>query len=111
MPAHVDAPAYPGCKSNYIIGLTFGLSINFQLGSHNIVLNSGDALVFDGMALLHGVDGVIADTSPLVNLADSRLGIMLWERRMRPKVEVAISKHNDSEIDTDDLALFFNEDE
>lgn len=80
MPSHVDAPSRPESREQWLVSITLGLCIIFQVGDHRLHLRSGDVLVMDAMALMHGVIAVLADSAPAdVVLQDSRLGLLLFE--------------------------------
>lgn len=38
--------------------ISTGLSVQFQIGEHHLRLDSGDVLIMDAMALMHGVEKV-----------------------------------------------------
>jgi hypothetical protein len=88
MPAHYDSPTQHGQRHEWLAMLTIGNAIDFSCNDEIITLQSGDALVMDSMAVLHGVKGIVADdgdassvtpqTNPLPVLG-SRLGILMWE--------------------------------
>jgi len=80
MPSHVDAPSRPESREQWLVSITLGLCIIFQVGDHRLHLRSGDVLVMDAMALMHGVVAVLADSAPAdIALQDARLGLLLFE--------------------------------
>ena len=93
--------------------LTAGNAVRFRLGESTEVLRSGDALVMDAMATLHGVEevlppgpgdqdldnGIIVDPAECLGIpAGSRLGVLLWMAAPEPPVS-AIDADSDQEGD------------
>ena len=60
MVAHHDSASRPGQRHEWLAMITLGNAVRFRLGDEARVLFSGDALVMDAMATLHGVDGVLS---------------------------------------------------
>jgi hypothetical protein len=86
MPLHYDSPTKPGQREEWLAMITLGNSVAFRCNSEVLILHSGDALVMDSMAVLHGVDRIVADTSecPICHRiglpnVQSRLGILFWQ--------------------------------
>mmetsp|Transcript_239 Transcript_239/g.675 ORF Transcript_239/g.675 Transcript_239/m.675 type:complete len:192 (-) Transcript_239:122-697(-) len=78
MAPHVDASV--GRAAKFLAVLCLGASCVFRADSELIELRSADALVLDAANVLHGVERIIAGTSPLPELADARVSLMFWEQ-------------------------------
>jgi alkylated DNA repair dioxygenase AlkB len=62
---------------------------NFANEKREVILHSGDALVFGGPSRLigHNVASIVPNTSPLANLRDARLNLTFREHTRRAKGE------------------------
>ena len=103
MTAHYDSPTQPGRRREWLAMLTAGNAVRFRLGNSTEVLRSGDALVMDAMATLHGVEailpprsrddddlgaGMMVDPAEHLGLpAGSRLGVLLWTAAPDPRAK------------------------
>jgi hypothetical protein len=92
MPSHYDSPTQPNQREEWLVMMTLGNTVVFRCDNEIISLHSGDALVMDSMAVLHGVDRIVPDHSDhpicsVINLPDLqvRLGILFWQGRDEPK--------------------------
>jgi len=81
LPLHVDA------TGNWVVLFSFGLSVDFFVGHQTVVIESGDALVFNGGAA-HGV--VHGFTKPVRQQATHR-GAPLGLVGMRGLDDVRVS--------------------
>jgi hypothetical protein len=103
MAAHYDSPTQPGQRTEWLVNISLGQPIDFIVGHSNTVrLESGDVLVMDSMAVLHGVERILATESkdndtdntntigrkqrlhPYQRVGlpiNSRLGILFWQGR------------------------------
>jgi hypothetical protein len=86
MPSHYDSPTRPGQREEWLAMITLGNSVVFRCNSEVLTLHSGDVLVMDSMAVLHGVERIIPDASenpirPRIGLLNiqARLGILFWQ--------------------------------
>lgn len=86
MLAHYDAPTQPGRHDEWLVGFTVGADTYFRCNDKIVLLKSGDALVMDSMAVLHGVESIKSgkeaiDCSLKYELPSpgSRLGVLLWQ--------------------------------
>eukprot|EP00026_Physarum_polycephalum_P014874 Phypoly_transcript_15440.p1 GENE.Phypoly_transcript_15440~~Phypoly_transcript_15440.p1 ORF type:complete len:271 (+),score=33.26 Phypoly_transcript_15440:42-854(+) len=77
-----------------IVSLSFGLDCvfaykNFNNEKREVILHSGDALIFGGPSRLigHNVASIVPNTSPLTNLRDARLNLTFREHTRRAKGE------------------------
>jgi hypothetical protein len=91
MPPHYDSPTQQGHRKEWLVMMTFGNTILFRCNKEIISLKSGDALVMDSMAVLHGVEKIVVETDdpPIcsrIHLPDSqlRLGILFWQGIQTP---------------------------
>lgn len=118
MNAHYDSPTQPGQREEWLVLMTVGLPVLFRLNKSVERLLSGDVLVMDSMATLHGVEEILSDDSGLDFTAlglqvPARLGVLLWEGRQ----ESATRCRNDNQRSIDDAmvegiqSLFGAEDE
>jgi hypothetical protein len=112
MSAHYDSPTQPGQREEWLAMMSIGSSIIFRCNDELIQLDSGDVVVMDSMATLHGVERVLAvgvSTGEGMNddVGDSnratnninyaelglqtpcRLGLLFW--RGRPKDKAALT--------------------
>jgi hypothetical protein len=88
MPAHCDSPTQPGQREEWLIMMTMGNDVRFRCNDDIVQLQSGDVLVMDSMAVLHGVESIVDvengagcdDEKPDLGLPiSSRLGILFWQ--------------------------------
>ena len=103
MVAHYDSPTQPGRRREWLFMITAGNSIRFQLGDQIEELKSGDALIMDSMATLHGVVEVLSSDDSHIDPAEqlglpsgSRLGVLLW---------TAKTDHIPAKVSRQDLTL------
>lgn len=94
MPSHYDSPTQPGQREEWLVMITLGNSIEFRCDSEVLILESGDALVMDSMAVLHGVERILPDTieNPIcsrIGLSNlqARLGILFWQGKETSKLD------------------------
>lgn len=88
MSPHYDSPTQMDQREEWLVMITLGNSALFRCNHDIIELNSGDVLVMDSMAVLHGVEGIVEDTTEKstcskleLPFAQSRLGILFWKGR------------------------------
>lgn len=86
MPSHYDSPTQPGQREEWLAMITLGNSVAFRCNNEILILHSGDVLVMDSMAVLHGVERIVADDNenPICSrigmpFLQARLGILLWQ--------------------------------
>lgn len=80
MKPHFDSPTFEASEHEWLVSFNVGLSLEFSADDQVLVLQSGDVLLMDTLAVKHGVKRVIPGTAPPdCPLKDARLGIMLWE--------------------------------
>jgi hypothetical protein len=103
MKPHYDSPTQPKQKEEWLCILSVGLTMVFRCDSKTICINSGDAMVMDSMAVLHGVEEILPDPDGCVNSswrqvglpAASRLGLVVWQGRT---LEAATTTSPDSSV-------------
>lgn len=89
MASHYDSPTQVGQREEWLAMITLGNTALFRCNDEVIQLHSGDVVVMDSMAILHGVECIIAnqDTSMSLSLGlpavEVRLGILLWQGRQQ----------------------------
>jgi hypothetical protein len=110
MSPHYDSPTQPGQREEWLAMMTLGLDVQFRINDSSIVLNSGDVLVMDSMATLHGVEKVIESSMPDIGLPHfpCRLGILFWQGRQSSEQQ-QVARIDDSAIEGMS-ELFFEED-
>lgn len=85
MTAHYDSPTQPLQREEWLTMMTMGNPTVFRCNRELVTLYSGDVLVMDSMATLHGVEQILPsesheDYSYLgLPVPESRLGILLWQ--------------------------------
>lgn len=85
MPPHYDSPTQPGQREEWLIMMTMGRDVRFRCDDDIVQLQSGDVLVMDSMAVLHGVESIVdtnnggCDEDDLGLPIASRLGILFWQ--------------------------------
>ena len=99
MKPHYDSPTQPGQRHEWLACISLGATANFRCNQDVLQLESGDALVMDSMAVLHGVEGIVpSDGSVKLGLPPQcRLGILMWQANNSP-----MTKHvpaNDALLD------------
>ena len=99
MSPHYDSPTQPGQREEWLCMFTMGLPCVFRLDDKTVEMKSGDALVMDSMAVLHGVERIAEDSldgaicSRLGLPTKCRLGLLFWQGR-----SVTMDAHSSSEI-------------
>ena len=82
MTPHFDSPTQPGQRHEWLVMFTVGKAVDFMCHNEIITLTSGDALVMDSMAVLHGVTAIRQDDCTVsLPVEGSRLGVLLWQAR------------------------------
>jgi hypothetical protein len=88
MSPHYDSPTQYQQRAEWLVLITLGNTVDFRCHDQVIPLHSGDVLVMDSMAVLHGVERIHVDTdcptlSHQLQLPGHqvRLGILLWQGR------------------------------
>lgn len=117
MTPHYDAPTQRGQREEWLVMMTLGNTALFRCNDEIIELHSGDVLVMDSMAVLHGVEGILADdrdptmsTKLGLPLAQSRLGILFWQGRDPLSNLQAISSSSQEDV-VDGISSLFDEDD
>jgi hypothetical protein len=109
MPAHYDSPTQPLQRMELLVLLSLGSTTVFTCSNDQEPLHlfSGDALVMDSMAVLHGVQQIIPHpSSPVSHLLppNSRLGVLLWQGRTSiPSKETTTTANHRMEPDDMDI--------
>jgi hypothetical protein len=121
MSAHYDSPTQPLQRMELLVLLSLGSTTVFTCTNDQEPLHlfSGDALVMDSMAVLHGVQQIIPHpSSPVSHLLppNSRLGVLLWQGRTSTPKDITTSVHHTMESDDMDIpdgmgSLFFGDDD
>jgi hypothetical protein len=103
---HYDSPTQPGQHEEWLCMMSFGNTMIFRCDNETYTIQSGDVMVMDAMATLHGVDSILQDDSmpPICScigfpIPQIRLGILLWQGRLMPECT------NDVTSGDDDIAL------
>jgi hypothetical protein len=90
MTPHYDSPTQPGKREEWLAMITIGADVEFVCNQELVTLQSGDALVMDSMATLHGVHRILLSSTTSrddesiklgLPVANSRLGILLWQAK------------------------------
>ena len=84
MKPHYDSPTQPGRQSEWLVCASLGATAIFRCNDEQLVLESGDALVLDSMAVLHGIEGIVRDDNVASAIGlppHSRLGILMWQAK------------------------------
>lgn len=91
MKAHYDSPTQPPSMTTrgeeWLCMMTIGATIQFRANDEILTLHSGDVLIMDSMAVLHGVEGIVVATNDSslalqdlgLPLANTRLGVLFWQ--------------------------------
>mmetsp|Transcript_4203 Transcript_4203/g.7018 ORF Transcript_4203/g.7018 Transcript_4203/m.7018 type:complete len:250 (+) Transcript_4203:60-809(+) len=113
MTSHYDAPTQPGQRHEWLAMLTIGNDVEFNANDELLTLRSGDALVMDSMAVLHGVKGIIASRDKLTSsrislpVEGSRLGILMWRARSVAMQRSAPGDDDDVIVDLEGVNMLF----
>lgn len=99
MPAHYDSPTQPLQREEWLCILSVGLTAVFRCNNDRVELRSGDVLVMDSMAVLHGVEEILQpkecdddDIWERVGLPwPSRLGIIMWHGKLASSASDAVA--------------------
>jgi hypothetical protein len=117
MPAHYDSPTQPGQREEWLAMISIGSSIIFRCNDELIRLDSGDVIVMDSMATLHGVERVLVSTTDEsggwnhVNHTElglptpCRLGLLFWQGRPTDEKASAFSSHDEEEVTPSECLL------
>ena len=115
MSPHYDSPTQPGQREEWLCMLSFGNTMMFRCDDETIAIHSGDVLVMDAVATLHGVDCILQDESvpPICSLisfpiSQVRLGILFWQGRLVPECNDDITACDDVDLDGS-IGLFDND--
>ena len=97
MKAHYDSPTQPSKREEWLCIMTVGATVQFRANHEILSLHSGDVLIMDSMAVLHGVEGIVNDDSSLQSLglphSNTRLGVLFWQAAV---ATAAASKADDA---------------
>lgn len=97
MSPHFDSPTQPGQRHEWLVMMTVGKAVAFVCNDKIITLSSGDVLVMDAMAVLHGVQSILPDDCDIeLPLQGSRLGVLLWQARQVDPVERSTRGQDDT---------------
>jgi hypothetical protein len=107
MTPHYDSPTQYQQRAEWLVLITLGNTVDFRCHDQVIPLHSGDVLVMDSMAVLHGVERIHVDTdcptlSHQLQLPGDqvRLGILLWQGRSdRPTQSVTAAPEEEQVLD------------
>lgn len=93
MNAHYDSPTQPQQCEEWLVMMTVGNDVQFRCNEEFLLLHSGDALVMDSMAVLHGVEQVVVCNPDMAStfglpVTGSRLGVLLWQGRSAVSTEM-----------------------
>lgn len=109
MLAHYDAPTQKGRRDEWLVGFSVGADTMFRCNDEVVLLKSGDALVMDSMAVLHGVEGICGQVSSVdveqlygLPFQGSRLGVLLWQSAEPSKNRMDVSKAEAEGVDVFD---------
>ena len=85
--------------------MTIGMAVNFVCNDLTITMKSGDAVVMDAMAVLHGVQSIVQDGCSLqLPMKGSRLGILLWQASQHEKCMLQQKDYNKvTDVEDDQL--------
>jgi hypothetical protein len=113
MNAHCDSPTQPQQREEWLVMMTVGNSVRFRCNDELLLLHSGDALVMDSMAVLHGVQEIVVcdpDMAPILGLPvpGSRLGVLLWQGSS-PMNASASNMSEEVELEDGTMACLFGE--
>ena len=88
---HYDSPTQPGQREEWLCMMSFGNTMVFRCDDEILSIQSGDVLVMDAMATLHGVERIVPDINvpPMCSrigfpMPQVRLGILFWQGRLVP---------------------------
>lgn len=102
---HCDSPTQPGQREEWLCMMSLGNTMIFRCDDETIAIQSGDVIVMDAMATLHGVERIVPDDSipPICSriglpIPQVRLGVLLWQGRL-------LSEFNDAVCSADDVNL------
>lgn len=105
MKRHVDATV--GRAPKYLAILSLGLACDFGANSVVLELRCGDMIVFDASTVLHGVERIKRDTSPLLDqIGEVRVSMMFWEA---PPDAVTRTAFVDGPEEPSSIASLFND--
>jgi hypothetical protein len=92
MKAHYDSPTQPGQGHEWLACLSLGATVMFRCNNQILPLHSGDILVLDSMATLHGVEEILASDNEDTTVngllpLNCRLGILMWQGKFQNQLE------------------------
>ena len=81
MEQHTDSLSRPDITNEeWTFTINIGCDIQFTLNGKTVTAHSGDVLIMDSRAVMHGVERIIPKTCPLfLPLQNARFGIVCWE--------------------------------
>jgi hypothetical protein len=113
MTSHYDSPTQPGQREEWLCMISFGNTILFRCDNEIVTVHSGDVIVMDSMAVLHGVERILPDNSlPSIctrigfPLTQVRLGVILWQGKLTPDKNPIT--HPEEEINLEDAFSLFD---
>lgn len=112
MTPHYDSPtshAQSDIKQEWLVMITLGNTMLFQMNDTQILLYSGDVVVMDAMNVLHGVVSIIENDDDNIdpafelglNIPGSRMGILSWQASSHPPPRLE-KRHDDDNNKLDD---------
>jgi hypothetical protein len=108
MSEHTDSPTFVGKSHEWLVCFSIGNTIVYQLDGVEVNVQSGDCLVMNSMAVLHGVKGVLAHSSPeQCPLQDARLGLLLWE--LQDTSDLVLGNSSSEDLDLDCMGALFGD--
>jgi hypothetical protein len=103
---HYDSPTQPGQREEWLCMMSFGNTMIFRCDDDTLMIQSGDVIVMDAMATLHGVERVVLDDNmpPMCSLIglpipQVRLGILLWQGRLSPRCKDVVRPVEDVNLE------------
>ena len=78
---HTDSLSRPHITNEeWTFTVNIGCDICFTLNGKKIIAHSGDIIIMDSRAVMHGVDEIIENTCPKdIPLKNARFGVVIWE--------------------------------
>jgi hypothetical protein len=115
MSPHYDSPTQYQQRAEWLVLITLGNTVDFRCHDQVIPLQSGDVLVMDSMAVLHGVERIHVDTacptlSHQLQLPGDqvRLGILFWQGRSDRPAQIWSTASPEEEQLVDGICGLFN---
>ena len=114
---HCDSPTQPGQREEWLCMMSLGNTMIFRCDDETITIQSGDVIVMDAMATLHGVERVLPDDDvpPMCSrigfpIPQVRLGILFWQGRLKPESNDEVGANDVVDLEGS-IGLFHNDDD